>query len=105
MLSREAAFLEVALCLLSLLAVPTATAQSHWSPCGRPLFSSFNYPVIVYDAQTRTAVLAYKKSVTDLIEKYKSQRTPIAANEIQALNPDRNSPSFLCYGTAVDIYI
>jgi hypothetical protein len=105
MLSREAFFLRFALCLIPLVATGTATAQSHWYPCGSPLRSSFNYPVIVYDAQKRITVLAYKKAVTDLIERYKNQRTPIPFEEVRDLNSDGYSPAFLCYGRAVEVYV
>lgn len=96
---------QLALCLVLLFASNVLVAQSNWHPCGRPLFSSFNYPVIVYDAQTRTAVLAYKSAVDTLIAAFRNQRTPIPANAIQGLNTSLTSPGFLCYGIAVEVYI
>ena len=105
MRSREAALVRFMLYLVLLVAAGTARAQSVWYPCGSPIRSSFSYPVIVYDAQRRMAVLAYKQSVINLLQRYRNQRTPIPFEEVRSLNATGYSPGFLCYGRAVDIYI
>jgi len=74
----------------------TASAQGQTS-CDRRLDSSFDYPVIAYDASTRTAQLRYRSEVKDL--------KPNSPNDRIDIPSKGHEPEFLCYGRPVEVYV
>jgi hypothetical protein len=80
--------------------------QTVWNPCGKSFNSASkypmdNYPVVVYDARTQTAMLAFRADVQDLLDKNASAsfKSPIDLSGL------KNRPAFLCYGRPAEFYV
>jgi hypothetical protein len=76
--------------------------------------SSFNYPVIVYDASRRTSILAYKYRVMALTTSTLSPPFNVAVNTRLFPGTAADDPGhlhaadiadFLCYGSPVEVYV
>jgi hypothetical protein len=90
-------------------AVPSDTSvqsQTVWDPCGKSFnsagkYPTNNYPVVVYDANTQTAILAFRKDVLHLLDRNASATfgSPIDLSGL------KDRPAFLCYGRPAEFYV
>lgn len=102
MSSRKTVLLHSALVLVSAFSFSLACAQPPYHPCTRATTPGNerqnNYPVVVYDADSRRAFLAYKSNVVGHLNDAVTTKTisPVPADQ---------RPLFLCAQYPVEIFV